>query len=537
MSIATIISIIPGIQFQNEIISFVGSGSSINTVDFVEWSFGDGSFQSGSVSSTSAVVHEYLSWGTKVVRFRVRDDLGNFSNYVNYNLQINPLPKIVFTGTLSAESDISFVDNSAPFYSSEVVSADWNFGDGSLSSTLNTNDTLIHAYSAVGSYQVTVSAFDDVGNVGINTTNIPIFTINNGSSLIELKEDYISLCGPKETSRYGASRKINLIEYLPNNLRDGEVENFLKFFEDFLNEMFDGLDGFVTSSTDVTVTEGYEDVNSGKPLNAEINWHRENTYNISGVEETDALNVQEIKIMNPENSSTEKISILEKIHRIAELHNPDLIDLKFIQFFANNLGYDIDISRDEVGISGSGELGTGDFGNNICGSSDNDKYLRFVISNLPTWYKIKTTKNAIKIMLYSFGLVGEIIEYYTNNYYPSNKSDRYNETGLWRLDYNNEFTDLPDGWFPTPHFAIVVDIEQSNIDIIDDIKKRQKIINAIESIRPINTVFRNLSAYVSRRTDIYIGSVANLRRYIKIESDGWANGYSGSPPEWNSDPL
>ena len=35
-----------------------------------------------------------------------------------------------------------------------------------------------------------------------------------------------------------------------------------------------------------------------------------------------------------------------------------------------------------------------------------DKYLRFIISNLPTWYKIKTTRNSIRIMLFSFGIIG-----------------------------------------------------------------------------------------------------------------------------------
>ena len=49
--------------------------------------------------------------------------------------------------------------------------------------------------------------------------------------------------------------------------------------------------------------------------------------------------------------------------------------------------------------------------------SDQQKYLRFVVQNLPNWYKIKTTKNCSKVMLYSFGLIGvwlNIIQSYSN---------------------------------------------------------------------------------------------------------------------------
>jgi hypothetical protein len=108
--------------------------------------------------------------------------------------------------------------------------------------------------------------------------------------------------------------------------------------------------------------------------------------------------------------------------------------------------------------------------------------------------------------------------------------------GKWRLDYEGELTDIPDGWYPTPHFAISINIDDST-DITLDIDRRRKVINAIESIRPINTVFKKLSAYVKRIGNIYVGSMMRMRRYIKIEPDGWANNwYAGGDP-WTSDPL
>jgi hypothetical protein len=122
---------------------------------------------------------------------------------------------------------------------------------------------------------------------------------------------------------------------------------------------------------------------------------------------------------------------------LTELHDPDLIDIEYIQHFASNLGYNIDIYRNEVGISGTGTLGFGDFGEDSSLATDSEKYLRLMISNLPNWYKIKSTNNAIKVMLYSFGLIGDIVEYYSNNYLP------IAEGGLWRLNANHDINEIP----------------------------------------------------------------------------------------------
>ena len=117
---------------------------------------------------------------------------------------------------------------------------------------------------------------------------------------------------------------------------------------------------------------------SGVQSQSDDNWPRENTFSatlddVSAT--TNAIDIQSMAISHPANYADQKISILEKVHRLVELHDPDLIDLEYIQFFANNLGYDIDINRNEVGISGTGNLGGGDFGSNIdCEPSDTDEY-------------------------------------------------------------------------------------------------------------------------------------------------------------------
>ena len=522
----------------------------ISEIVSYHWSMGNGAFLSATDPEFPYTYPDFVPPSTNVT-LSVTDNSAAYYEVDSHVITINRLPVPGYTGILSAGEDITFEDESAPFYfAGTVVSADWDFGDGSTSSTTapNLTATLVHKYTSIGLYDVSVSAFDVSGNIGVATTTVPLFS-TLGSYTVT-KEDYIGICGPKDNARYGDSRFINLVDYLPDYLRGGETEDFVYLFEEFLNEMFDGLDGFPTTATSLNISAGYEDGAGGQggvsgydPSTSDANWPRENTYYVSATsanEETDASDVENIAIGNPANYANQKISILEKVQRITELHDPDLIDLEYIQFFANNLGYDIDINRNEVGVSAAGQLGLTDFSSESpCLSSDSDKYLRFTVRNLPTWYKIKTTDNAIKVMLYSFGLVGELIEFFTDSY------SAVSDGGKWRLDYTGEFTDIPDGWFPTPHFSISVNIDES-VNITDDVNRRRKIIDAVESVRPINTVFKNLSAYLSRVTNIFVGTVMRMRRYIKIEPDGWANDWQaedatevqlGTPPMWESKPL
>jgi hypothetical protein len=120
-------------------------------------------------------------------------------------------------------------------------------------------------------------------------------------------------------------------------------------------------------------------------------------------------------------------------------------------------------------------------------------------------------------MLYSFGLVGDIIEYFTKD---------YKDSGLWRADYNGDLEDIENNWFPTPHFAVFVDFDLSS-DISFEISRRQKVIRAIESIRPINTVFRKLVGYVKRIMPLSVACFIRSTRYTVIESNGYSNGWAG----------
>lgn len=482
-------------------------------------------FKNGVTSATTSpsVLYGYPQQGTysnvgveSVITNASDVALVTSSDY-SLTLRINPLPSIYFTGIPAANSAVSFQDNNGGnYFTGTVVSADWNFGDGFTSGTTDLTATIDHSYSSVGTYSVSVSAYDVSGNIGVSTTS---FSVLEGETC-KAKEDYITICGPDMLGRYGDCRNINLRDYLPNYLRGGETEEFLGIFENFLNNMFDGLCGWQTSANELTVAKDWS-VSSSNTVSASVN--RNFTYDLCGTDTpTDASNAEQIEIHWPSNASyptsAQKISILEKAHRLTELHDPDLIDIEYIQFFAANLGYNVNVSRDEAGLSGTTEgLGTTEI-NDVCSSSDVNRYLRFVVRNLPTWYKIKTTRNSIKVLLYSFGLIGDLQEYFTNNYKSTSAG------GRWRLDEVGDLSEIENNWFPTPHFAIRLDFDTSS-DISFDISRRQKVIRAIESIRPINTVFRRLMGYVNRVINLGVAGYIRMTRYMVIESDGYSNGW------------
>lgn len=333
-------------------------------------------------------------------------------------------------------------------------------------------------------YSLGAFYFDDSTNTTVTATTLSIdvrlrtpviiahyITSSSGS---EIKDDYIEICGPRQPIRFGTCRNINLVDYLPEYFKNTDVENFLQIFEDFLNEMYPGYCGFSADEN-----EQFE--------------HIKNT-GISAVSATVGhiqYNDTNILLGNDGyyTSGSGLMSILEKVNRLTELHDPSLMDEQYLQFFANYLGYNININYAEMG-----NLAAID-DDSKCANVDQEKYLRFAVENLPTWYKIKTTKNCVRVMLYSFGIIGDMIDYYVKGGNTVSQAANYYNLGL----FNREDDPLMDpDYYPSPHFAINIDLDTSITNISFDFDKRDQIINAINSIRPINTVFDRISAYMTR---------------------------------------
>ncbi|MCP4669000.1 MAG: hypothetical protein GY849_21905, partial [Deltaproteobacteria bacterium] len=245
------------------------------------------------------------------------------------------------------------------------------------------------------------------------------------------------------------------------------------------------------------------------------------------------MSSKKIVYIPPESINTKEISVLDKINRLNELQDPDLMNQDYLQYFANNLGYDININKGELG--NLAELST----SATCPDVNVEKYMRFAIRNLPLWYSIKTTDNSIKIMLYSFGLIGDVSQYYTDNYLPESEGGKWVNGDVSQKSYS--VSAIPKEFYPTPHFIVWVDLDQSVSNLSWEYEKREQIVNAIESIKPVNTVFRHLGAYTSIPVDLYCSVMTRFHsRYMKLpangNSDPWVNLYA-YVASYNSDAL
>ena len=456
------------LQFVGNSIDFIAelSGNGNDIISY-EWDWGEAGIKTVETSGVQSYAYKYS--GLKHPSMSIYYGSSAVDSYgYPYTIRINPSPAVKFEDQDPYEGEtLTFEDSSGPYYFPDTIdSVWWDFGDGSPQESASDPTTqFIHSYSAAGVYNVGLSAFDISGNVDTDTFSLGILS----APICITKSDYITLCGPEE-ARYGSCKLINLTNFLPEYQQNTEEFELVEFFEDFLNEMFSGLCGFATEEDQIS------------------------------------QDVSKLVFTYPDQnlSASPKISILEKVKRISELHDPDLIDINYIQFFAAHLGYNMNITRDEVGF---GLFETG----GVCSASDNEDYLRFMVRNLPNWYKIKSTNDMMKIMLYSFGLVADIYTYYTNNY--SN----------WKMDYIGDLSEIPDSWYPTPHFNIVVDVDESFGNIFFRLQEGEKIIRAILTNKPLNTVFRGLTAKASQLIELYCYCNSRSTRYIRIPNDGYAD--------------
>jgi hypothetical protein len=340
--------------------------------------------------------------------------------------------------------------------------------------------------STIGDISVSFIDFQDINfiNGTVYVDNTCVWEGQNNSGIIPISVANSIYQG---TVRFDESKKINLVNFLPDALQESEIYEFTLMFENFLNEISTGVNGLTIANTEVSAN----------------------------------CNASLYSIPDHDLESAPKLSILDKINRLTELHDPDLIDINYIQYFAKYLGYDFTISRDQIG-----QFGTV-YDSQYKSDYDSNKWLRFLVSNLPNFYKIKTTKNAIRTALYSFGLIGDIATYYTKDYSQDFKN--------WKLDDQDDLATIKKDWYPTPHFSALINLDKSinrsipsGMDLLELlIKEGEGITKAIESLRPANTVFHRLGLYTSESATIWVGGNVRFNRYIRIydltPSDYWVH--------------
>lgn len=454
------------------------------------WDFDDGG--SPIVTSASSTVHSYENYGIRYPSLVVYEGTSASAPYLLPDgVSILPHPVIALSGIPKVNSTLALYDANGPYYVPDTIAIEYiDFGDGSPIESGNESDIYYHSYSAEGTYTVSLSAIGSGGNASVDTVELKMII----GTLSFSADDYIAICGPVGAKRIGPSKTINLTNFLPEYLQETDIFDLTEFFEKFLNDMYAGESGYLYNET---------------------------------VSAEDA-NVSTITYTAPDNISadTPTYSILEKIKRLTELHDIDLIDADYIQFFAKYLGYNVDINRNEIGGFGSFDIGS-----TVCSASDSERYLRFVVSELPHWYKIKTTRDMVRVILYSFGLIGDIMQYYTK---PISQGGYDENFVFWKPDLDDKLTGIPADWFPTPHYSIKVDLDanfeqsQDTANILNLLMTQgDKMIRAIESIRPINTVFHNLGLLTTEYGDISMGAETRFLRYLRIDPDGPADWWAG----------
>jgi hypothetical protein len=153
--------------------------------------------------------------------------------------------------------------------------------------------------------------------------------------------------------------------------------------------------------------------------------------------------------------------------------------------------------------------------------SINEKYIRFVLSNLPNFYKTKTTENSIKSLMFSFGFVTNVLKYYSEDYDETNggkwlKNGVVFDTTLNKLKENLD--GIPNNYFPTPHFSVEIDLTKTAINYGAELAntRRKQIVEAIDSIRPANSVFRGVGGRFDTIHTQKVKGYVRYRKHIKL---------------------
>ena len=309
MALNAVLTTDKSMEFVGNPIKFDASGST-PAVDIITYVFEPDDITPIAMSATSAD-YSYVNYGIRTPSLTVYSSSASNTCQLPYPLTINPHPDISFSGTFSLYHPVQFTDANGPYYTPDTINhAIFDFGDGSSTVSGAPTDIYTHSYSAVGSFNTFLTVYDTSGN---NSYDSKIITMLAGSAS-DYEQNYISMCGP-ESRRFGDGKLINLTRFLPDYLQETDIFTLTKFFEDYLNTMYSGLCGYQIQQTQ---------------LNA---------------------SASELTFITPSQnlSADPRISILEKIKRLADLHDPDLIDIEYIQFFAKYLGYNVEITRNEIG--------------------------------------------------------------------------------------------------------------------------------------------------------------------------------------------
>jgi len=134
------------------------------------WDFGDGTNATGAV-----VEHVYSNSGNYIVTLTVTDDDGATASATSVKTVLNRSPVAVFSwspGYPILGEIVTF--NASDSYDSDglILSYEWNFGDGNVTTT--STPIITHVYANIGNYTVVLIITDDDGLSGTATNVLSV---------------------------------------------------------------------------------------------------------------------------------------------------------------------------------------------------------------------------------------------------------------------------------------------------------------------------------------------------------------------------
>ncbi|MDD5416784.1 MAG: PKD domain-containing protein [Candidatus Aenigmarchaeota archaeon] len=200
-----LISVDKSTAYVDEEIVFDGTNSydTDGSIESYEWTFGDEASINPPrddatimaiapitlpVEPSGVTTHSYSHSGTYTVTLTVTDNDGSSSS-TEAAITINPLPEPVPVGTITVSAGVdksAYVGDEVNLTGFTFCSAEpcneidgyaWDFGDGSLIWNSVLDSSIIHIYTAAGTYTATFTAIDNESNELSDTATITISNI------------------------------------------------------------------------------------------------------------------------------------------------------------------------------------------------------------------------------------------------------------------------------------------------------------------------------------------------------------------------
>jgi len=156
----------PSFPIVSETVTFDASSSNPNggVITSYLWNFGDGTTQSN--TTNSIITHVYSAFGNYTITLAVGDS-ERLTGSTTGMVRVRDYPSANFTFSPSypiERETVTFDASSSTPNGGLITNYQWNFGDGNI--TTMATPTITHAYSAIGTYTVTLTVTDSEGLSG-----------------------------------------------------------------------------------------------------------------------------------------------------------------------------------------------------------------------------------------------------------------------------------------------------------------------------------------------------------------------------------